>query len=139
MVFACLGVLKMPINIYLLCIVRAGESTVGGLKRSVFTKFTALLITYTCEDCIELFLEYFYIEKYIGSTPPYYMIGQDFVKLVLTLYMMYKYTSAAVQVVWKYIKDEVDKDDLIVNTFIFLTGVVIGVVSFLRVGHHLII
>ena len=44
------------------------------------------MIVFLFKDCSELFLEYFYIEKYVTIQPAWYMIAKDVVIAIIALF-----------------------------------------------------
>ena len=47
------------------------------------------MITYFFEDCAELVLEYFWIEKYVSLRPPWYLIAKDVVMAFLQIFTIF--------------------------------------------------
>ena len=74
--FSCIGCMKIPMvtaNIYSISESSFDEDlelNIGWLKSLSF------LLAYLCEDCAELLLEYFYIEKFFTDRPAWYLIGK---------------------------------------------------------------
>ena len=61
-------------------------------KRFSFKRYT-MYIPFFFEDAAELVLEYFYIQRYVSITPPYYLYVKDIVIALLLIYNVYNYFS----------------------------------------------
>ena len=83
-VFAVLGVVAIVINIY---IIRRGIKNTEDTVPLTYT-MGVVLLTFVFEDCIDLFLEYFWIEEYITSTPPYYLVAKDTIIAFIALFLI---------------------------------------------------
>lgn len=61
-------------------------------KRFTLERYT-MYIPFFFEDAAELILEYFYIQRYVSITPPYYLYVKDITIVLLLIYNVYNYLS----------------------------------------------
>ena len=122
MVFACLGVLKMVITFTVWYKVLEEDSTKSRELRTV-----QFLITFLFEDCAEIFLEYFWIEKYFTLRPSVYLIVKDVMIACLACYTAIYHISTGV-------KELFERHDQLSFVFSVSLGMIVSIVEFLRVG-----
>ena len=90
--FAILGAISIFYNMYniyctiLLCDIHKNRQKDKLLdKMIVLRKMGNGCISFVFEDCFELLFEYFWIEKYVTSTPAYYLFAKDVLIVFHTL------------------------------------------------------
>ena len=93
--FAILGCLKIPFVIAPFGKEKVDHTKVpdGNIHEDVSRRIKnrkayAFIVTYVVEDCCELLLEYFYIEKYFTDEPAWYMIAKDVVIACICFYTL---------------------------------------------------
>ena len=63
-------------------------------NKKIEAKVAVTFVTFMLEDCFESFFIYFWLEKYITSTPPYYLVIKDvtiaFVTLISLIEFIYR-------------------------------------------------
>ena len=86
--FAVLGLFKIPIIIMIInsIIDQKDDAEHDEKNMKMYEGLAAAMIIYFFEDCAELVLEYFWIEKYVSLRPPWYLIGKDVVMAFLQIY-----------------------------------------------------
>ena len=82
--FTFLGAIKTILVSFLFCSFAFGD---GKEKKHVMQyKRVNIHLTFVLEDGIEMFLEYYWIERYFTHSPPVYMIARDAFLLLMAIY-----------------------------------------------------
>lgn len=118
--FTCLGVVAMLLTVRLIYL-KAEEIKEHGDVKAV--KLMMVLIAFLLEDCVQMFLEYYWIQKYVTSNVPVYLVIKDFVISFIAFH-------ALLCSVWVLKRESSTRFDYIFFTF----GVAISLAQFLRVG-----
>ena len=141
--FAVIGCLKILLSIYVLyngAVHSINDPDVWGPLRwsadseIVLAKSYNFMLVYMFEDAVELFLEYFYVEKYFTTTPPWFMITKDIIIAFIALIAIY---MEFCNIKWFYSEAKESgrgRRYKSLITTIFLIIIIIGLVQFLRVG-----
>ena len=123
--FACLGVVKIAINLYIL---RSKSDYV-----SLFVaKNLCYCIGFLFEDCGEMFLEYFYIEKFLTESmdSPWSLLTRNAIYSILSIRLL----------IWHGVetgKRCYSKEQKKLGIAFFGTSIIIGITSLLRTGSGL--
>lgn len=99
LVFAIFGALKSMFVAYMfVCRRNLNGFLVGFMYEDLaareqyddYVELNSVYMTYVFEDCFEMFLEYFWIEKYFTYSPPIYMVIKDVVMMGIPAYGIFK-------------------------------------------------
>ena len=126
-----IGSLKMMLSIYIVQY-GAGTENLGDESHAnsqiQVNKALNYLYVFILEDCVELFLEYFYVEKYLTLTPPWYIIARDSVIAVIAFVAL----ISEVVSMWDMHKD--GTADKVITVPLFSCTIANALLHFLHVG-----
>lgn len=118
--FTCVGVVAMLITFRLICL-KADDIKENGDVEAV--KLMMILLAFLMEDSVQMFLEYYWIQKYVTINIPVYLVIKDVVIAIIAFH-------ALLCSVWILKSESSTRMDYIFFAF----GVVISLAEFLRVG-----